>query len=289
MARLSHFGTEVRKFSRADIEGMVVVDSSVDHFLRSGGNPDDLPIKNSCLIKSSGSTCSALVKIHTPRRDNNSEKVFVKKFFFKGIVHSLKPVFRLHRAQIMWKVSWHLLEHSIPVPEPEGYLLKRRGPFCLQGYFFSRVVPRCSTLDELTEDLEQLTKRLDSGGLIEVLARNVARMHDSRVSHGDLKWPNILVEKENNELWFVDLDAAKLHRHRVSVTAVARDLARFVLYGFQTQTDNGILNRFLDEYCLHRKLVRESIEARMAKVIKKLSKRHRSIPEERIREVLKSY
>jgi len=144
-------------------------------------------------------------------------------------------------------------------------------------------------LDELTEDLEQLTKRLDSGGLIEVLARNVARMHDSRVSHGDLKWPNILVEKENNELWFVDLDAAKLHRHRVSVTAVARDLARFVLYGFQTQTDNGILNRFVDEYCLHRRLARESIEAKMAKALKKFRKRHISIPEERIREVLKNY
>ncbi len=132
--------------------------------------------------------------------------LFVKKFLFKGIVHSLKPLFRPHRAQVMWRVSWHLLNHSIPVAEPEGYLIKQRGPFCLKGYFFARVLPRCLALAELAKDLDPFTKRFDSEGLIETLVQNVARMHSSGVSHGDLKWSNILVHEDKNELWFVDID-----------------------------------------------------------------------------------
>ena len=129
-------------------------------------------------------------------------------------------------------------------------------------------------MDELTEDLEQFTKRFDSGGLIGVLAQNIARMHNSGASHGDLKWLNILVDREKNELWFVDLDAAKLHRRRVSVKAVARDLARFVLSGLEAGVDGAILARFLSRYAQSRNLALKDIEGPMMTVLQKLRKRH---------------
>ena len=115
----------VRDVSAGFFRGKVVVDSTMDHFLRNDGNPDDLLVDNSDFLKSSESTCSALVQIPAASTAGDLEPLFVKEFLFKGIVHSLKPRFRPHRAQVMWRVSWHLLNHSIPVAEPEGYLIKQ--------------------------------------------------------------------------------------------------------------------------------------------------------------------
>jgi hypothetical protein len=268
---------------------MVVVDSTLDHFLENNGDLETLFQENGSLLKSSSSARSALVNLDPVSGDVEAKSLYVKEFRYKGVVHSLKYLFGKHRAQVMWKVSWHLLKYSIPVPEPEGYLLEKSGPFYRKGYFFSRVLWGCNSLASLAWTSRELNKRLDSGGLVEALARGIAALHDCGVTHGDLKWSNILVDEKDNRFWFVDLDSAKLHTHFLGPSGVARDLGRFVLYGFQTETNNAIISRFLDEYCRHRRLARESIESRMAKVLKKLHKRHRSIPEDRIKELLKNY
>jgi RIO kinase 1 len=174
----------------------------------------------------------------------------------------------------MWHVSWHLLKSSIPVPEPEGYLIKQRGPFCLEGYFFSKVLSSCSSLEALSKDLRLLSKRLDSGGLIGNLARKVAALHDSGTTHGDLKWSNILVHEEKNDLWFVDFDGAKLHNSCPDCKAVARDLARFVLSGLEAGVDGTLLAQFLGTYARRRNLSLKDIEGPMMKVLHKLRKRH---------------
>jgi RIO kinase 1 len=150
----------------------------------------------------------------------------------------------------MWKVSWHLLKHSIPVPEPEGYLLKQKGPICPGGYYFSKALRRCPSLYELTKDLAQLNERLDSGGLSRVAAHYVAELHDSGATHGDLKWTNL------------------------GPKGIARDLARFVLSGLEAGVDGTILARFLGHYTRRRNLKLKDIEGPMIKVLQKLRKRH---------------
>jgi hypothetical protein len=130
----------MRKVSSAPFRGMVVVDSTLDHFLQNDGDPDALFQHSGSLLKSSRSTRSALVNPDPVSGDVVSKGLYVKEFRYKGAVHSFKPLFGKHRAQVMWKVSWHLLNHSIPVPEPEGYLLKQRGPICLGGYYFSKAL-----------------------------------------------------------------------------------------------------------------------------------------------------
>jgi RIO kinase 1 len=174
----------------------------------------------------------------------------------------------------MWKVSWHLLKHSIPVPEPEGYLLKQKGPICPGGYYFSKALRRCPSLHELTEDLDQLNERLDSGGLSLVAAHCVAALHDSGATHGDLKWTNILVNEKENQLWLIDLDASRIHRGHLGPKGIARDLARFVLSGLEAGVDGKILARFLDHYAQRRNLKLKDIEGPMMKVLQKLRKRH---------------
>jgi hypothetical protein len=279
----------MRTVSAGPLRGMVVVDSTLDQFLQNDGALDALFQDSGSLLKSGSSTRSALVSSELISGDVVSGGLYVKEFRYKGMVHSLKQLFGKHRAQVMWRVSWHLLKNSIPVPVPEGYLLQKSGPFCREGYFFSEALSDCNSLGSLAWTSRELSKRLAFGGLVEALARGIAALHDCGVTHGDLKWPNILVHDKDNRLWFVDLDSANLHTHFLGPSRVARDLARFVFYGFQTETSNAIIHRFLEEYCRHRKLDRGSVEASMAKMLKKLCKRHKSIAEDRIEELLKNY
>ena len=265
---------EVRKISTSPFRGMVIIDSMLDRFLQNNGNLETLFQKNGSLLKSSSSTRSALMDLDPVSGDVESESLYVKEFRYKGAVHSLKSLFGKHRAQIMWQVSLHLLEHGIPVPQPEGYVIERRGPFCFKGWFISKVLEGCFSLDYLTCDLEKLSNRFECGGVIEALAAHVAALHDSGVTHGDLKWSNILIHEAKNEIWFVDLDAAKLHSRNPAGKAVSRDLARFVLSGLEAGIDGAILAGFLGHYAQRRNLTLKDIEGPMMKVLQKLRKRH---------------
>ena len=206
--------------------------------------------------------------------DVESKGLYVKEFRYKGVVHSLKHLFGKHRAQVMWKVSWHLLKYSVPVPEPEGYLLKRKGPLCLGGYYFSKALRRCPSLHELTKDLDQLNESLDAGGLSRVTAHYVAALHDSGATHGDLKWTNILVNEKENQLWLIDLDASSIHGGHLGPKRIARDLARFILSGLEAGVDGTILARFLGHYTRRRNLRLKDVEGPMMNVLQKLRERH---------------
>jgi len=264
----------MRKISSGSFKGMVVVDSALDQFLQSGGDPDALFQHSGFPLKSARSTRSALVELNNTGRDGKREKLYVKEFRFKGSIHALKPLIRQHRAEVMWKVSLHLLSHSIPIPEPEGYLLKQKGPVCLGGYYYSKAIPECPSLSELAKDVGQLNQRLGGGGLSLDLAQNLAKMHSSGATHGDLKWSNILIHEVKNEVWFVDFDGAKLHRRSPDGKVVARDLARFVLSGLEAGVDGTLLARFLGHYAQRRNLTLKDIGGPMMKVLHKLRKRH---------------
>jgi tRNA A-37 threonylcarbamoyl transferase component Bud32 len=264
----------VRKVLSGPFRGVVVVDSTLDQFLQNGGNPDVLFQDSATFLKSSPSTRSALVQLVSFREGLDSHNLYVKELRYKNVVHSLKPLFRKHRAQVMWQVSWHLLDHGISVPQPQGYLLKRRGPFFLKGFFFSEIQQSCLTLDKLCKNFDQLIERFDSGGLLETLASQTAKMHDSSATHGDLKWSNVLVHQKKNQLWFVDLDAAELYGRPPTVREIARDLARFVLSGLEAGVEEEIMERFLDQYAGYRKLSRKSIDGPTKIILKKLKDRH---------------
>jgi serine/threonine protein kinase len=264
----------MRQISSIPFRGVVVVDSTLDHFLENDGDPDALFQHSGSLLKASSSTRSALVNLDSVSGDVESKSLYVKEFRYKGLVHSLKHLFGKHRAQVMWKVSWHLLKHSIPVPKPEGYLLRQKGPICLSGYYFSKALRRCSSLHEFAEDLDQLNQRLDSGGLSRVAAHSVAALHDSGATHGDLKWTNILVDEKENQLWLTDLDASNIYGGHLGPKRIARDLARFILSGLEAGVDGKILARFLGYYARRRNLKLQDLEGPMMNVLLKLRKRH---------------
>ncbi len=265
---------DVKKIRKAPYRGVVITGSWLEQFIRDNGNPRVLFSGKFCPLKSSISARTAIVEIRLFGQTGARKEVYAKEFFYKNFFHSFKPIFRMHRVQILWRNSWNLLQNGVNVPEPAGYLLHQVGPSCRGAYFFSEALTECVDLGSLARNFEELNKRLDQGGLIETLAMSVAALHDSGMVHGDLKWSNIMVHLKENRAWFIDLDAAEICRIIPGPARIARDVARFVLNGMEVGVDNSIIDRFLDQYSIQRKLPRESIDKSMAPTLRKLWKRH---------------
>ena len=83
----------MRQVSSGTFRGVVVVDSTLDHFLQKDGNPDTLFQHSGSLLKSGSSTRSTLVNPDFVSGDRVSKTLYVKEFRYKGVVHSLKHLF----------------------------------------------------------------------------------------------------------------------------------------------------------------------------------------------------
>lgn len=265
---------DVKKIRKAPYWGVVVSGSWLDQFIRDDGNPPKLFTGEFRPLKSSISARTAIIDIGRFGYKSARREIYAKEFFYKNLLHSFKPIFRMHRAQILWRNSWNLLRYGVNVPEPAGYLLHQVGPSCRGAYFFAEALTECDNLGNLARNFAELNQRLDQGGLIETLALTVASMHNRGVIHGDLKWSNIMVHLKENKVWFIDLDAAEIYRIMPVSSRIARDVARFVLNGMEVGIDTSIVDRFLDQYAIQRKLSRHSIERPVAKMLRMLQKKH---------------
>ena len=259
----------IDKYACPPLWGMVLRGSPVDQFLREGGRPEDLFARGSCILKGSGSTRAALVQMGA------SHEIFIKEYHFKNLLHSLKPLFGGHRARIVWDISRYLIRKGVPVPRPIGYLVDRRGPFCMRGYFFSESMAECSHLGRVARASAQSNALTEFCELVELIATQVAFLHGSAVTHGDLKWSNILVHKCSERIWFVDLDSARICRHRPTPGQAAPDLARFALSALQYGIDAFAVEHFMDRYSLERGIPRKYIDPPFQDMLKRLRRQHR--------------
>jgi len=267
---------QIREIHQKPFRGLVVADSSVDEFLRSGAEPGDLVVRKGCIIKSgSMKTRTRLIDLPTSDLGCSGVSVLVKEYFFRNGLHGLKPFLLKPRPTKVWQISWHLLGRGISVPEPFCYLLKRKGLLCTAGYLFSRYIPQCHNLAELLIDPEKRERRLNSGKLIGTLARSIASLHESRVLHGDLKWSNILVHEVEDRVWFVDLDAARQHRRALTPARASRDLADFVFNGLEYGVEESVFNRLIDGYTRFRRFTRREMDKPVEKAVGRLGKRCR--------------
>ncbi len=264
----------VKKITRAPFRGVVIADSWLEHFIRDNRDPGELFSGKLRPLKSSVSARTAIVEIRLSDQSGAIKEVYAKEFFYKNLFHSFKPILRIHRTQILWRNTWHLLQNGVNVPEPAGYLLHQIGPFCRGAYFFSEALSDCMDLGTLALNKTELNRRLDAGGLIETLAMMVACLHDSGMVHRDLKWSNIMVHLKENKAWFIDLDTAKICRVIPGPSRIARDMARFVLNGIEAGVHQSIIERFLDQYSIRRQLTRDSFDRPMTIMLRKLWKRH---------------
>lgn len=169
--------------------------------------------------------------------------VFVKRFndrgFFDFLIHQVSN----DRAKRLFDRSRSLYEKRLSVAEPLLYIrasLRKRNSF-----FLSRVV-------EHAESLWSFYKKgifQEDRSLVQLLARTIADWHAKGAVHGDLKWPNILVQKEANgcAFVFIDLDHAKLCPVP-SLKGIDRDLKRFYRFALEIGAEQWADSAFFPAY-----------------------------------------
>jgi tRNA A-37 threonylcarbamoyl transferase component Bud32 len=147
------------------------------------------------------------------------------------------------RAKRLWRMNLLLFRKGLPVPEPLTFSeasLKRRNAF-----FVSSVINNAESLSAY------FRKGIVSGNraLTRKIAETIARWHCSGAVHGDLKWPNILIQHNSGtyECFFIDLDQSRLHASP-SLKGIRKDLERFYRFGLQLGGAEWVETEFFPEY-----------------------------------------
>ena len=184
-----------------------------------------------------------------------SRDLLVKRFNDRGIFDFMLHRLFNRRARRLWKRNLMLYNKGLPVPEPLSYeeaSLRQRNAF-----FFSSVI-------EDAESLWSLYRKghfSEDSGLLERLAGTIAGWHLRGAVHGDLKWPNILVQStgEGHRFFLIDLDQARLYA-APSVSGIINDLKRFYRFGLEVEAEDWVETEFFPAY---RALIPEKIKTRI--------------------------
>jgi tRNA A-37 threonylcarbamoyl transferase component Bud32 len=172
-----------------------------------------------------------------------SRDLLVKRFNYRGFFDFVLHKLFQSRAKRLWKTSLRLYQEGFSVPEPVAYeeaSFKQRNSF-----FFSSVI-------EDAESLWGLCRRgllREDSRLLERLAGTIAEWHLRGAVHGDLKWPNILVQRtgEGNRVFLIDLDQARIYS-TPSARGIINDLKRFYRFGLEAEAADWVEKVFFPAY-----------------------------------------
>ncbi|MDH4227976.1 MAG: lipopolysaccharide kinase InaA family protein [Deltaproteobacteria bacterium] len=197
--------------------------------------PDVFSGAGARIIKSSASSAIGVRKL-------GDVELLVKRFNYKGALHSLARRIAGSRAKSLFKRSEALFEKGLPVPEPLAYAEGSR-----VSYFVSRYVSAVNDLGNLSKERGLKT----FPALAASLAKAVVAFHVAGAVHGDLKWTNILMlegsGKKGFEFCFVDIDQTRLCRS-FDRKGAAADLTAFVGYGMRMNEREWVEGEFLPAY-----------------------------------------
>jgi hypothetical protein len=169
--------------------------------------------------------------------------LLLKRFNYRGFFDFLIHAIFNGRAKRLWGKNLLLYRKGLPVPEPLTYIessLKRKNAF-----FISYVIDNAESLSGLyRKGVVPNNKEL-----VRQLAETIARWHLSGAVHGDLKWPNILVQKKPGTYgcFLIDLDQARMFSSPY-IKGIEKDLERFYRFGLQLGAEQWIEAEFFPEY-----------------------------------------
>lgn len=169
--------------------------------------------------------------------------LLLKRFNYRGFFDFLIHAIFNGRAKRLWGKNLLLYRKGLPVPEPLTYIessLKRKNAF-----FISSVIDNAESLSGLyREGVVPNNKEL-----VRQLAETIARWHLSGAVHGDLKWPNILIQKKLGTYgcFLIDLDQARMFSSPY-IKGIRKDIERFYRFGLQLGAEQWVEAEFFPEY-----------------------------------------
>lgn len=168
--------------------------------------------------------------------------LLVKRFNYRGFFDFLAHKISKDRAKRLWEKNLELYNEGLPVPKPIAFIessLKHRNSF-----FISSVISDAERLSHLYRN-----GKIKNKGFTMRLAETIAGWHLKGAVHGDLKWPNILVQENENtcKIYLVDLDQSRLYPEP-SISGIIKDLKRFYRFGLELGAETWVDAEFFDKY-----------------------------------------
>lgn len=155
----------------------------------------------------------------------------VKRYNIKNIWHRLRRSFRHTRAYLSWRISQKLNLFGVTTAKPVAFIEQKRFGFRGPSYYVTEYISSKNASDFFTDHIEDEKKTMQ---MIKSIAHLLKSIHLMRLTHGDLKITNILVNA-NDQPYLIDLDGAKEHFFSTKLQSTWRkDIKRF-LKNFQYQ------------------------------------------------------
>jgi serine/threonine protein kinase len=177
-------------------------------------------------------------------------ELFIKRYNYQGFLYAMKDLVRSSRARRAWVTANGLQARGISTAPPVAYLERRRWRVLHESYLITEAIEGEGLLEFTRRGAESQAFFREKRRLVSEIATLLRRLHESGVSHRDLKGQNILLQEESPGRFrplLVDLDGVRLGR--VGWRRRVRDLARlaraFRENGAVTRTDRV---RFLRAY-----------------------------------------
>lgn len=159
----------------------------------------------------------------------NMIQYHVKKLWKNNVVHA----FLTHQS---------ILRHGLNVPELIGLCI---GNSPARFFLLSKYINNADNLANLFLKGEFFRYE----GVADELGDVLARWHLAGAVHGDLKWSNILMQRNdsNFSFYFVDIDQTKIYPHP-NMKGIIKDLIRFYRYGLELGSADWIDSVFFPAY-----------------------------------------
>ncbi len=149
----------------------------------------------------------------------NGKDIVVKRYNHKGFWHSLRHTIKRSRARRCWLYAHRLLMLNIPTAKPLAFIECYEGPVLWKSYFVTEYVAG-RTLTEFLGDSN--ISNQERSRQIQQIEKIIHRLNGHRLTHGDLKFSNILLTDEEPVL--TDLDG--MRSSRLSFMYSSKDAAR---------------------------------------------------------------
>jgi len=161
-------------------------------------------VNNIELLMSQGEVLKAGNSATVVRIEDNGRQFVIKRYNVKGVWHFVRRCLRPSRALVSWRNA-NLLEFvGLSTPKAQGFIEKRVGWFRYTAYYICDYIQAEQLLAvyKRRQPSEVELKQINSIFLV---------LKKCRVSHGDLKASNLLIDNEGKVL-IIDLDAMQEHK-----------------------------------------------------------------------------
>jgi tRNA A-37 threonylcarbamoyl transferase component Bud32 len=153
----------------------------------------------------------------------NKKDIVIKRYNYKGFIHSVRNTIKKSRAWRNWLHANRLRMLNINTPAPFAYIERRKGMLVINSYFITEYVHGQNYHFFLKDNSITQQQHAKVDGQIAELFK---RLEMYRIIHGDLKHSNILIAKDGPVL--IDLDAMHVHKCKfIYELRLAKDMNRF--------------------------------------------------------------